>query len=151
MRDMYNPGPFAGEIARFKVYPNGRCAHWFWTVIVFKHKGLMRKAFHVLNGTEDRDDRFGAIVMPQERQVLLKGKWRRDPSLGYVLFAKTQLGTETQAHEAVHMATSYLRRIKKWPQLGLEIDDREEDLAYHIGYCAGQLHEALYKNRCYEA
>ena len=92
-----------GEIARFKVFPAGKHrSPCYWTVLVFANKGHMRRAFHQLNITEDHDDRFGAIVMPQERRRLIRGKWKSDPSLGYALFARTQLGMETQCHESVH-------------------------------------------------
>jgi len=140
-----------GEIARFKVFPAGKhrppC---YWTVLVFADKGYMRRAFHQLNVSKDHDDRFGAIVMPQVRLQLIRGKWRTvDPSLGYVLFARTQLGMGTQCHESVHMALGYLRHIGKCPRLSKQTDDGEETLAYHIDRCASQLNYNFIKFHCY--
>lgn len=139
-----------GEIARFKVYPAGRhrspCC---WTVVVFADKGHMRPAFHQLNITRDHDDRFGAIVMPQECRRLIRGKWKSDPSLGYALFARTQLCMETQCHESVHMALVYMRRIGRCPRLGRETNSAEENVCYFAGRCASQLNRGFHKGRCY--
>lgn len=142
----------SGEIARFKVFPAGRQSPHYWAVRVFANKGFMRRAFHQLNLYTNNDDRFGAIVMPQIRQHLVKGRERDiDPSLGYALFARSQLCMETQAHEAVHMATEYLRRVRQrlCLRLGAEIDDTEENLAYYVGRCAAQLHHGFHKFHCY--
>jgi len=141
---------FPGEIAHFKVFPAGKHrSPCYWTVLVFTNKGFMRRAFHRLNITEDHDDRFGAIVMPQERQRLIRGKWKDDPSLGYALFARTQLCMETQCHESVHLALGYLRRIRRCPCLRKETDDGEEALAYYAGWCARQLNNGFHKFNCY--
>jgi len=138
-----------GEIARFKVFPAGRRSPHYWTVLVFANKGHMRQGFHQLNIANDHDDRFGAIVMPQKRQWFLRRKWRSDPSLGYVLFARTQLCMETQAHEAVHMATGYLRRAGRCLRLAKETNEAEENLAYFTGRCTAQLNRGFHKFHCY--
>ncbi|MHB8108134.1 MAG: hypothetical protein ACYDH4_12020 [Candidatus Cryosericum sp.] len=139
-----------GELARFKVFPAGKHrSPCYWTVLVFADRGFMRRAFHQLNITRDKDDRFGAIVMPQELRRLIRGRWKSDPSLGYVLCARTQLCMETQCHESVHMALGYLRRVKQRPRLGKEVTDDEETLAYHAGWCARQLNNAFHKFNCY--
>lgn len=138
-----------GEIACFKVFP--KRPH-YWTVLVFEHKGYMRRAFHQLNISDDIDDRFGAIVMPQEIWHCTRGEWHIvSPSLGHVLFARTQLCMETQCHEAVHMALGYLRRIGHCPHLGKETDDAEETLAYYTGRCAAQLNRGFHKFHCYRS
>ncbi len=137
-----------GEIARFKVFPGYR-APFYWTVLVFANKGHMRRAFHQFNATDDHDDRFGAIVMPQERQRLTRGKWKSDPSLGYALFARTQLCMETQCHEAVHMGLHYLRRTGRSLRLGKENNQVEENVCYFAGYCASQLNRGFHKFHCY--
>lgn len=139
-----------GEIARFQVLPAGRRSPLYWTVLVFANKGYMRRAFHKLNlHPTDRDDRFGAIIMPEEHWQVTRGRKKSEPFLGYALFARTQLGMGTQCHEAVHMALGYLRRIRKIPRLHRETDPNEEALAYCIGGCAAQLNNNFLKSRCY--
>ena len=138
-----------GEIARFKVFPDQDAPH-YWTVLVFAHKGFMRRAFHRLNPMDDGDDRFAAIVMPRERRQLIRGRWRTiDPSLGYALFNRTQLCAEALCHEAVHMVFAYVRRVGQYPRLRKETDEGEEDLAYCAGWCADQLNNGFHKFHCY--
>jgi hypothetical protein len=139
-----------GEVARFKVFLAGKHrSPCYWTILVFVNKGFMRRAFHRLNIAKDHDDRFGAVVMPQEVRRLLHGKWKSDPSLGYALFARTQLCMETQCHESVHMALGYLRRAGQCPRLAKETNEAEENLAYFAGYCARQLNRGFHKFHCY--
>jgi hypothetical protein len=145
-----------GKLAQFKVWPERKLSNNYWSVLVFNNKGNMRRAFHILNETEDKDDLFGAVVMPQERHMLQwtadgSESWVVHPALGYVLFAKTQLNTETQSHEAFHMATGYFRRTGYFPKLDPEdANDAEEDLAYVVGRCAEQLHRKFFKLGLYE-
>lgn len=144
-----------GKLAQFKLWPERRVSPLYWSVLVFDNKGSMRNAFHILNATDDHDDRFGAIVMPQERQMLQwtangHESWVSHPSLGYVLFAKTQLDSETQSHESFHMAMGYFRRTGYFPKLDADgSTDAEEDLAYVVGRCAGQLHRKFFKSGLY--
>ena len=138
-----------GEIARFKVFPAGCGTSHYWAVLVFRTKRSMRRAFRQLNITNDHDDHFGAIVMPQEVRRLLRGKWKSDPSLGYALFARTQLDMETQCHESIHLALGYLRRIGQRPRLCKETTEGEETLAYYTGGCASQLNNGFHKFNCY--
>lgn len=114
----------------------------------------MRKCFHKLKEPHDpedaEDDRFGAIVMPQKTILYTKGEEIALPTLGYVLFSKTQIGCETISHEAVHMATNYFRHIGMWMELDAEgCDDNEETLAYAVGNCANQVVRGLYKHKIY--
>lgn len=142
---------FSGEIARFKVFPAGkRRSPHYWTVLVLANRGYMRKVFHQLNATKDHDDRFGAVVMFQEQHQLVRGSWKVAPSLGYALFAKTQLCMETQCHEAVHMALGYLRRTKRLPRLLNVVNNDEENVCYFAGYCASQLNSWFHKLGCYK-
>ena len=93
-----------GEIARFKVFPAGKHrSPCYWIVLVFADKGYMRGAFHQLNITNDQDDRFGAIVMPQERRAAIGRRWRSSPSLGYALFAHTH--NSAWRHSATNPST----------------------------------------------
>jgi len=111
----------------------------------------MKKVFHKLDITEDKDDDFGAIVMPQETHRCIDGKWKRTPFLGYVLFTKSQRDSDTVMHECVHMAVAYLRRTKrKSLALAWDRDDREEDLCYTAGTCADQVIRQFYRNGVYE-
>ncbi len=127
-------------VAQFLVYPE---RPFYWTVQVFRDRGAMRRAFHEINVLDDHDDRFDAIVMPFEKQYFANGAWHSLKWLGYVLFAQTQLGMETQSHEAVHMALGYLRRAK--------LAKPEETLAYYVGKCASKLNKGFLKHGCYDA
>jgi hypothetical protein len=144
-----------GLLSQFKLWPERSLTDLYWSVLVFNNKGSMRRAFHELNATDDHDDRFGAIVMPQERMMLQwtaneHESWVSHPSLGYVLFAKTQINSETQSHESFHMAMGYFRRTGYFPKLDPHgCNDAEEDLAYIAGRCAGQLHRKLFKAGLY--
>lgn len=141
--------PLLGEIATFRVYPLAS-SPLYWTVRVYTNRGYMRKAFHVLNVSDDHNDNFGAAVLPQLRKAFIRGRWKiADHSLGYVLFSQTQLCMETQSHEAVHMALGYLRRTKKLPKLKREANEAEEILAYCVGRCAAQLNRGFHKFKCY--
>lgn len=137
-------------LASFKIRP-GKEPN-YWQVYIFNNKADMRRMFKKLDMT-DEDDRFGAVVMPQMRiKFPKKGKGSKKgivhPSLGYVLFSKTQLRAEEIAHEAVHMATNYLRIMNpKSLVLSDECDDNEEDLAYAVGHCANALVKGLYRTK----
>jgi len=144
------PTEITGEYARFKVFPAPDRPE-YWVVLIFPTKTGMRRAFHTLNTTGDKDDRFGAIVMPLEVQKLVKGRWKTvGHSLGHVLLSRSQLNMETQCHESLHMALGFLRRLKMTPSLKRETDGEEEILAYYTGRCAAQLNCGLHKTKSYK-
>jgi hypothetical protein len=142
----------SGMVTSFKLWPCRDLSHYFWLVHVFRDRGRMRKAYHVLNLTGDGDDAFDAIVMPMQRQKLVKGRWRNDKEdgfLGYALFSQTRLTMETVCHEAVHMATMLIRRHRGTLNLGRECDDLEEAVAFFTGRCAKQLNNKFHKSSLY--
>ncbi|MHC5825516.1 MAG: hypothetical protein ACYT04_59120, partial [Nostoc sp.] len=61
-----------------------------------------------------------------------------------VHFYKVWHGLVFFSHEAVHMATNYLR-FKNQLLLTDQIDENEEKLAYCIGSCTRQIVDNLYK------
>jgi hypothetical protein len=87
--------------------------------------------------------------MPIERMRLIGRRWKSEPFLGYALFARNYVLAEVLCHEAVHMATGYLRRIRKLPRLRNQIDNGEERLAYYTGWCGRQLNNGFHKSKCY--
>ncbi len=117
----------------------------------------MKKAFHEINkirGDDDKDDQFEAIVMSMERQVYMKvngrSRWISDGCLGFVLFAQSQLGGETIAHESVHMATNFWLRAKpEYTDLRDKNGEKNDDepLAYATGQCTRQIVKALYRHK----
>jgi hypothetical protein len=152
-----------GCIAMFKVWP-GRGTNikqlkgyggYYFHVAFFENKAWMRRAFHEIQRVrtdDDKDDRFGAIVMPMERQRYVKwqGKmqWKSDGCLGLVLFSKTQMGGETVAHECGHMATNFWLRAKpSYIDLLGEDGEKNDDepLCYAIGHCMRQIVNAMHK------
>lgn len=143
---------YPGQIAVFKVFPDKRQSSLYWEVLVFANKGYMRRAYRQFN-LPSNNNRFGAIVIPQTYKKFINGKWYDiKNALGLVLFSATQLGVNTQSHEAVHMALSFLRRARRFPRLSRRIIDLEEEkLAYCIGRCAMQLNHNFYRFDCYRS
>lgn len=126
----------------FRIHP-GDCP-LYWDVRVYPTRRQMRAGYRRLDPANRPDDTFAAIVMPLVTWTTAEAK-TPEPSLGHVLFTKEKLDSEIVAHEAVHMATSYMRRRRWRLRLTSEIDDHEERLAYLIGRCAAlvanELHE----------
>lgn len=132
--------------SRFKVYPAGAdCSAamqvMHFEIEVFKTRGWMYGRHLRLGGIDDHN--FAAIVMP--RTIWDSQTNSARPLLGYVLFNEQSLYTEIIAHEAVHMGTTFLRRIRRSLQLTKDIDGREENLAYAIGRCVAQLSNRLHE------
>lgn len=93
---------------------------------------------------QDQHGGYGAITIPLWRQRYDGDKWIKAPKIGAVLFYKDLLGSECISHEAVHIATSYLRHTDQL-KLSDQIDENEEKLAYCIGSCTRQIVDNLYK------
>lgn len=137
-------------LAKFKVYPGKfnpflkDFQHYYHTHI-FETKEQMWEAGARLSSCEkDKNNRYGAITMPVWRERYEGDRRVIAPKIGNVLFYAGLLGSRCISHEAVHMATSYLRLVN---QLALvdEIDEGEEKLAYCVGSCASQIVDSLYK------
>jgi hypothetical protein len=130
---------------QFPVYPS-REDNLFWLVHICPNRRSMLRQFKRRNKRKYRGERFAACVLPLPRQkVVLNGKRITSPLLGYVFFELGTFGPEPLAHEAVHMATGYLRRKRATLKLGRHADKREESLAYPVGYCAYQIMRQIAK------
>ena len=130
------PGRFNPFIREFRHY---------YHVLVFETKQDMWDAGAKLSSFEkDQNGGYGALTIPLWRERHDGEKWIKAPKIGTVLFYKDLLGSEVISHEAVHMATSYLRHTKEL-KLSDQIDDDEEKLAYCIGSCVRQIVDNLYK------
>ncbi|MHC5779692.1 hypothetical protein [Nostoc sp.] len=117
----------------------------YYHVHIFESKDEMWECAEKLSPWEkDMRGGFGAITIPYRREKYHEGSWITAPKIGDVLFYKDCLGSECVSHEAVHMATNYLR-FKNQLLLTDQIDDNEEKLAYCIGSCTRQIVDNLYK------
>lgn len=117
----------------------------YYHVHIFETKEQMWETGAKLSQFEkDKKGGYGALTIPVWRERD-EGETRIiAPKIGDVLFYKKCLGSECISHEAVHMATSYLRLINQL-NLGDQIDEGEEKLAYCIGGCTRQIVDNLYK------
>ncbi len=117
----------------------------YYHVHVFETKAQMWETAAKLSPHEkDHDGGYGAITIPLRREKKIRGRWIVARKIGDVLFYKDCLGSECVSHEAVHMATSYLRVVRQL-KLTDQIDENEEKLAYCIGSCTRQIVDDLYK------
>ncbi|BDA74340.1 hypothetical protein CAL7716_085060 [Calothrix sp. PCC 7716] len=116
----------------------------YYHVCIFDVKEEMWEVGRKLSTWEKDKGGYGAITIPTWREKFVDGQLIKAPKIGTVLFYKDLLGSETISHEAVHMATSYLRILDQL-KLSNQIDENEEKLAYCIGSCTRQIVDNLYK------
>lgn len=111
----------------------------YYHVHIFETKAEMWEAGAKLS-TWDKDAHggYGALTIPLWREKYEGEKRITAPKIGDVLFYNDCLSSECISHEAVHMATSYLRFINEL-MLTSQIDENEEKLAYCIGSCTRQI------------
>ena len=122
----------------------------YWRVHVYPTRDKMLRGFRVINVSKDHREDFSAIVMPMTEWQRAGREWKKTKLLGHVLFYARGLCGEVVSHEAVHMATSYLRRKRCSLHLNSQINDREERLAYCVGYCVGKITNVLHKARIWK-
>lgn len=67
------------------------------------------------------------------------------PCLGLALFCEQHMNVGIIAHEAVHMATEYVRAKRLPLTLGKHVCDNEERIAYAAGTCANQLANFIFE------
>ncbi len=139
------------RLAKFEVNPGKYNPYkpdsrYYYHVHVFSTRESMWAAGAKISPWEkDHAARYGAITIPCWKEKPLGNAWLRAPKIGDVLFHIQCLGSECISHEAVHMATSYLRALNLL-KLGDQIDDDDEErLAYCIGGCTRQIVDELYK------
>ncbi|HYW17716.1 MAG TPA: hypothetical protein VE956_00130 [Nodularia sp. (in: cyanobacteria)] len=117
----------------------------YYHVHIFEARATMWDAGAKLSPWDkDKIGGYGALTIPLWRERYEGDKRITAPKIGNVLFCKEILGSECISHEAVHMATSYLRLTQQL-QLTGQIDENEEKLAYCIGSCTRQIVDNLYK------
>lgn len=116
----------------------------YYNVLIFATKDDMWEAGTKLSPYDKDKGGYGAITIPIWREKFVDGQLVKTPKIGNVLFYKDCLGSECISHEAVHMATSYLRILDQL-KLSDQIDEDEEKLAYCIGACTRQIVDSLYK------
>jgi len=127
---------------KFKVFPGldnwmAKESELYWEVRVYHTRNNMQR-FWGKKGAS-------AVVIPRTHTWLWEGKEVVLPKLGLVLFNRDELFGEIVVHEAVHMATWYLRRTRRSVNLGTDCDDREERLAYATGVCADQINRNFHR------
>jgi hypothetical protein len=130
------PGKYSPFIKEYRHY---------YHVLIFENKqDMWNVGAKISPHQKDKNGCYGAITIPAWRERFDGDNWIKSPKIGTVLFYKALLGSEVISHEAVHMATSYLR-ITNELRLSEQIDNDEEKLAYCIGSCTRQIVDNLYK------
>jgi hypothetical protein len=125
----------------------------YWEVSVYKTRRNMKEAQKEYEPYSSGDDSFGAIVIPLHTISFTTGKEVHSPSLGHVLFSTKQLGMETIAHEAFHMAMGFWERREPSVLIippDADPNENEERLAYTIGNCARQINKNLWDNKIFK-
>jgi hypothetical protein len=128
---------------KFKVYPGSVNASpvddgLYFEVRVYSSRQAMKNAYKRVFPRKHPD--FGAVVLSYTRQVHERNNvWKKLPILGEVLFCLQQLDIETVAHEAIHMAMTYLRRtdVRRIPKRADTGDD--ESLPYTASNCTKRI------------
>lgn len=67
------------------------------------------------------------------------GEWHAEPSMGCVLFNEEQLTWGVVAHEAFHMATGYVRQMRRSVNLRADVSDEEERIGDTLHICVDQI------------
>lgn len=142
---------------KFKVYPGREVfhehEHLYWDIEIIETYGwfirkmnrfIINPAHSPLEKEDDEVFKTRAFVNPF---IIWSAKKGNFPVLGIAFFCGQHINAEIVTHESVHMATSFLRRIRKSLKLTSEIDFREECLAYAVGQCTKQIAQYLYDHK----
>lgn len=127
-------------LAQFRVYPGRGVQHFrerslHWDVMLYENVRQLRRA--ALNHSNQPPFDELACVIHHHR------KWRK--SMGFVLFCQSKCDADTIAHEAVHMASSYLEMWRG--KVGWLSADKEEALALATGNCTAQIVKGIWRRR----
>lgn len=109
----------------------------FWRVAVYSRKTAMLERFWTFR-PQDRGqaDMQAAVLWVDEYEY--RGRWRKRPEvLGTGFFWHGGLTADVIAHEAVHMASYYLKALSM--PLDLRRGNAEENLAYTVQSCVRQI------------
>ena len=71
------------------------------------------------------------------------GEWDAGKSIGTVLFNMQQLTHGLIAHEAFHMATGYVRHMRRSVNLRSDVSDEEERIGDTVHICVDQIYQRL--------
>lgn len=148
-------GPFPGKTAEFDVrLKTLRCK-----VLVFRDSGKLRRGWRKLVTDEDIGPHADGVVSDlvytvESYKVPGKVTKRREVDQHYFAIMGLHLGAlgvGVLAHEAVHAALAYTRRVgKRNPWQEMRVINREETLAYPVGVIMARLVESLYRVGCYD-
>ncbi len=136
---------------KFKVWPGrgnwmGDDKDMYFDVVAYPTQSKMLRRWKSLvpGDFKDYDGRdYTACVMPQTTTIFEGPHEYVSPRLGLVLFCLDRLNAGVIAHEAVHMATTYIRAQGRCLRLGKENCNKEERIAYAAGCCTNQIFNRL--------
>jgi hypothetical protein len=135
----------------FEIYPSDEeDGELFFFVSVHPNRQSMLRKYRKLSHGVKAQHNFGAVVMERQIENFEKGKRDVQPVLGFVLFERSYLGGAVVTHEAVHMATTYLRRVRKSLRLNVNDIDIEEQLAHYVERCAAKISAKLFELRIWK-
>lgn len=133
----------------FNVYPGkgnreAKENKLYFRVMVYSNIRWLREGYRFWMDCEEHNSEVLGAVIPFRKFIvppkgsLDRSKW--SDIIGVTIFAKNLLAHDVIAHEAVHMATTYLRYTRQSIKLLSEIDPViEERLAYTVDNCVRQL------------
>jgi hypothetical protein len=132
-----------------ELIPEGLGSRIWWSMLVFPDIDAMR--CYAAWRTRGRcSDAFHGIAIPFYRWSFVKREdGRIIPKLGEVLFSREHLSTPVISHEAIHVATSTLRALRVPLDLGEDIGDCEERLAYMACSITQQIVDRLWEAGIY--
>lgn len=111
----------------------------YYHVSVFPDNQAMWEYGRKLSSFEkDQKGGWSAITIPIWREKYKNDRVIKAPKIGDVLFDRDHLSIDVISHEAVHMATSYLRFLERL-KLSEQIDEDEERLAYCVCHCTNAI------------
>lgn len=126
-------------------------------VLVFRKRSDLRKNWRKLLGSDIGPGCDGAVNdlcrYVEDYSGPAVRKWREVDRHYFAIMALhlDALGAGVLAHEVVHAALAYVRRVGKrnqWREM--RVVNREETLAYPVGAITAQLVESLYRAGCYD-
>ena len=114
----------------------------FWRVAIYSRKQAMLERYWTIK-PEDRGDRnMEAAVLWVDEYEFRGSRWRKRPEvLGTGFFHRDSLTIDVVTHEAIHMASYYLKHLGM--PLDLRRGNAEENLAYTAQACARQIGHRL--------
>jgi hypothetical protein len=148
----------AGQVARFRIYPQRGRSRLFYTVRVFDTIGHLHRFVRGSRSTASNTSR--GFCRTFTRQYLSRGRWRTSAELGDILLVTSHLGTGVITHELTHAMFGWAnrkrlvdlqeRRVANSPKMHRGThhkDSVEEQCCYALGEMARDLVTQLYKRK----